>query len=89
MARVVFTQHLATVAPVTEAVYDGATVAEVLGGAFADHPQLKGYICDDQGRVRRHIAIFVDGALQDRGSVLALPVTAGSEVYVLQALSGG
>jgi len=50
---------------------------------------LLNYILDDQRRVRQHIAIFVDGALRPRQSVLSEPVGEDSEVYVFQALSGG
>jgi hypothetical protein len=39
--------------------------------------------------VRRHIAIFVDGALQHRERALELPLGSASEIYVMQALSGG
>jgi hypothetical protein len=36
MASVVFTQHLATIGPHGVVSYDGATVADVLTGVFAD-----------------------------------------------------
>lgn len=89
MARLVFTAHLAAVVPRDEMAYHGATLGEALHAAFRDYPALRPYILDDQGRVRRHIAIFLDGELRPREEALALPVTADSEVYVLQALSGG
>lgn len=89
MARVVFTQHLRAVGPKGEVVYGGETLGDVLSAVFADYPILRGYILDDQGRVRQHIAIFVDGALQEREAALGLPMIDTTEVYVLQALSGG
>ena len=55
----------------------------------ADYPRLRGYVLDDQGRVRKHIAIFLDGEMQKRSEALGLPVGKDSEVYVFQALSGG
>lgn len=89
MARIVFTRHLAGIAPGEPASYDGATLADVLEAAAADYPRLKGYVLDDQGRLRKHIAVFVDGELRPRETALALPMTATSEVHIFQALSGG
>ncbi len=66
MARLVFTAHLAAIVPRDEMAYDGATLGEALHAAFRDHPALQRYILDDQGRVRRHIAIFLDGRLRAR-----------------------
>ena len=53
------------------------------------YPRLKSYLLDDQGRVRKHVAIFVDGALCPRDTVLARALTPRSDVFVFQALSGG
>ena len=89
MARIAFTSHLRAVGPCDPTSYDGATLAEVLDAVAADYPLLKNYVLDDQGRVRKHIAIFVDGTLKPRQSALSLPVVDTSEVYVFQALSGG
>ena len=58
---------------------------QVLDAVFEKNPRLKGYVLDDQGRVRHHVVVFVNGERAD----LSDPVTASSEVYVLQALSGG
>ena len=89
MARVVFTQNLRrhVACPSREAA--GATVRAVLEEVFAGNPPLRGYVLDDQGRLRHHVVVFVDGRqIRDRIG-LADPVTAGSEVAVMQALSGG
>jgi hypothetical protein len=88
MAKVHFTSHLRHVAPSEPVEAAGSTVADVLSNVFARHPAVRGYVLDDQDRVRLHIAVFVDGA-HVRRNILATPVTPTSEVYVLQALSGG
>ncbi|MGE4062141.1 MAG: MoaD/ThiS family protein [Rhodospirillaceae bacterium] len=88
MARVHFTSHLKHVAPPEPVEASGTTVADVLSDVFTRHPAVRGYVLDDQDRVRLHIAVFVDGT-HVRRNILATPVTATSEVYVLQALSGG
>ena len=89
MARIAFTRHLQAVGPCEPVEYAGGTVGELLHSVAADYPRLKGCVLDDQGRVRKHIAIFVDGALKPRQNALSLPVGETSEVYVFQALSGG
>ena len=89
MATIKFTRHLERHLSAPQLEAEGATVREVLDGALAGHPQLRGYVLDDQGRLRKHVVIFVDGqAIQDRLR-LADPVEAGSELLVMQALSGG
>jgi molybdopterin converting factor small subunit len=68
---------------------DGASVGEVLDELFARHPNLRGYVLDEQGTVRHHVAVFVDGdAIRDKRN-LAQPLGDHAEVYVMQALSGG
>jgi sulfur-carrier protein len=68
---------------------DGATVRAVLDAVFASNPRLRGYVLDDQGALRRHMMIFIDGQQIDDRVRLSDPVRATSEVYVMQALSGG
>lgn len=89
MARLAVTRHLTAVGPTEPADYPGATLRAVLDAAAAEWPRLKAYVLDDQGRVRKHIAIFVDGSLRRRETALDLPMTDKSDVWVLQALSGG
>ena len=89
MARVVFTPNLArhVDSPPTETA--GRTVGEVLGEIFKANPRLGAYILDDQGGVRRHMSVFVDGRqIKDRLH-LTDPVGPDARIYVAQALSGG
>ncbi|HUS30778.1 MAG TPA: MoaD/ThiS family protein [Kofleriaceae bacterium] len=89
MATVVFTPNLKrhVECPTEEVV--GATVRAVLDGVFAHNPKLRGYVLDDQGALRRHMIVFVDGSQIDDRDNLSDPVRPTSEVYVMQALSGG
>lgn len=89
MAVIAFTSHLQAVAPTEPVSCSGATIGELLEQVSASYPLLKDYVLDDQGRVRKHVAIFLDGQLRPRETALSLPVTDASEVYILQALSGG
>ena len=50
---------------------------------------LRGYVLDDQGHLRRHVQVFVDAAMVADRAGLSDPVGDASEVFVMQALSGG
>jgi len=89
MATVVFTPHLQRHVASPTCVVAGDTLRAVLDAVFAEHRALKGYVVDDQGHLRRHVVIFIDGVRVKDREGLADPVGATSEVYVLQALSGG
>ncbi len=67
----------------------GKTVREALDAAFAANAKARGYVLDEHGAVRRHMVIFVDGeAVRDREG-LRDAVADSSEIYIMQALSGG
>ena len=89
MPRVSFTRALKRFVPAPSAEVEGTTVAEALGAVFGSHPALRGYVLDDQGAVRRHVNVFVNGwPIKDRQR-LSDPVAPRDEIYVFQALSGG
>jgi hypothetical protein len=89
MARVEFTGQLRRFLPVEATHAPGDTVRAVLDAALAGNPRLRHYVLDEQGMLRKHVTVFVDGAqIRDRVG-LSDAVGAGAEVYVLQALSGG
>lgn len=68
---------------------EGERLDGVLEQLFARHPNLRGFVLDERGTVRHHVAIFVDNeAIRDKTD-LRLPLRSGAEVYVMQALSGG
>jgi sulfur-carrier protein len=64
----------------------GATVGEVIDDLDRRFPGLGFRVVDEQGRVRRHMHVYV-GA--DAATDRATPVPAGAEVFVVGALSGG
>jgi sulfur carrier protein ThiS len=89
MPSIAFTAHLREIGPVEPLSGRGATVADLLDMVAADYPRVKSYVLDDQGRVRKHVAVFIDGSLQPRERVLTVPLEPTAKVYVMQALSGG
>lgn len=89
MPTVFFTSQLARFIDAPTTTASGATLGDALESVFQEHPQLRGYILDDQGAIRRHVAVFVDGVqVRDRSS-LEDKLSTDSEIHVFQALSGG
>ena len=74
MAKVVFTPNVQRHVDCPEAEAPGRTVREVLDNVFADNPQARGYVLDDQSALRRHMTIFVDGRMIRDRARLADPV---------------
>ena len=89
MVQVHFTNHLRHVVPGGIVEATGATIRETLMDVFARHPSLKTYILDDQDRLRVHIAVFLDNEHVRGADSLERTVKPNSELYILQALSGG
>ncbi len=89
MTRVVFTSNLQQHLECPPVDAKGRTVREVLDAVFRANPRARSYVLDDQGAIRQHMVVFVNGkAIGDR-KCLSDPVPDGAEVYVMQALSGG
>lgn len=65
------------------------TLGAALGRVFDAHPSLRGYVLDEHGAVRHHLALFIDGdAVRDKRA-LDQAIGPNAEIYVMQALSGG
>jgi sulfur-carrier protein len=90
MARVQFTRHLQRFFPGLEAVeVEANTLAEVVAALDRRYPGLADYLIDERGALRRHVNIFIgETLLQDRER-LSDAVGPESQVFVMQALSGG
>jgi sulfur-carrier protein len=89
MATILFTSALQRFLPVPSAQVTGATIGEALAAVFASEPRLRGYVLDDQGALRRHVAIYVNGRPISDRTGLTDAVAQHDEIYVFQALSGG
>jgi molybdopterin converting factor small subunit len=63
----------------------GETVGEVIGALQTEHPRLTGWILDEQGHVREHINVFLNG---ERAGLEA-PVQDRDRIQILPAISGG
>jgi molybdopterin synthase sulfur carrier subunit len=64
---------------------EGRSVGQALRDLERAHPPLSGWILDEQGHIRRHVNVFVDGE-RTREDRLVDPEDV---LHVLAAISGG
>jgi len=89
MPTIIFTRALERFLEAPAATVEGDTLGAALAAVFASRPVLRGYMLDDQGALRRHVAVYVNGLpVKDRAQ-LGDPVGPDDEIHVFQALSGG
>ncbi len=89
MPKISFSQNIRSHVEAGECEVAGDTVRSALDSVFESSPRLRGYLFDDNGVTRKHIAVIVNGAPVDDRDGLSDPVSAGDEIFVMQALSGG
>lgn len=69
----------------TEVEMRAGSVRELFDGLDARWPGMRDRLCDSRPAIRRHINVFVDG----HRARLDTPLPAGTQVFVLTAMSGG
>lgn len=91
MAQIKFTSHLKKFFPDLQngERVDGTTVAEVITALDRRHPGFGHYVVDERGTLRKHVNIFIGDSLINDPEHLLDPVTDGTTVFIMQALSGG
>lgn len=66
-----------------------SSVAGALDLLWSTCPAIRDRILTEQGEVRRHVNVFVNGAnIRDSGGLPA-PISDGAEVMIIAAVSGG
>ena len=89
MPTVTFAPALTRHVPCQPQDVDAPTLRAALDAAFAAAPDMRSYVLDEQGAVRKHVAVFVNGEMIPSRSELARPLQPGDRVHVIQALTGG
>ena len=92
MAVVELSPHLPTLFPQLAGgpiQVEAATVADVVRQLDALAPGVAFYICDERGRLRKHVNVFVAGEMIVDRQALTDALEPTTRVFVAQALSGG
>jgi hypothetical protein len=67
----------------------GNSLQEVFKEIETNYPGLSSYVLDERGSLRRHVNIFIDGKMINDRNKLSDSFSSNSEIYIMQALSGG
>jgi sulfur-carrier protein len=89
MATVRFTHNIQRHVPCPTREIAGSNLREVLTEYFRENERARGYVLDEQGKVRQHMIVFIDGEMAQDRDRLSDPVKENSLIDVIQALSGG
>lgn len=92
MAQVDITKHLATLFPqlaATPMSIIAPTLSDLVKQLDRIAPGVAFYICDERGRLRQHVNIFVDNEMLVDRRNLSDRLTDETRVFIAQALSGG
>jgi molybdopterin converting factor small subunit len=85
MAEVNLRAPLRDLAGTSTVRVQGTTVGEVIRELESAHPKLAGWVTDEQGRIREHVTVFVNG---ERAG-LHVAVEPSDRIHILPAISGG
>ncbi len=67
----------------------GSSLSQIIDELENKFPRFRTYILDEQGRLRQHVNIFIDGNMINDRIELSDSFSENSEIYIMQALSGG
>jgi hypothetical protein len=68
---------------------NGGSLPEIFKEIETNYPGISSYVLDERGSLRRHVNIFIDGKMINDRTKLSDSFSSNSEIYIMQALSGG
>lgn len=89
MVKVEFAASFQRHKPCPAQSVSAGTLASVLEQSFVAEPGLRHYVLDDQGHIRKHVAVFINGAMHQQRHRMDLEVNDEGKVLVIQCLTGG
>lgn len=67
----------------------GQSLPDIFMEIEKKYPGMSAYVLDEQGSLRKHVNIFIDGKMINDRKSLSDSFTGNSVIYIMQALSGG
>lgn len=89
MVKVVLTANLQKYFPESKFETEANSLKDLLRKMDERRPLFSTYIIEDNGSIRKHVNIFIDGEVLSDKSHTDVQLKSGSQVHIMQALSGG
>lgn len=90
MVKVNFTSHLEVFFPkIKSQSLEANSLKELLEKLNCIYPGISSYLLEDNGSIRKHVNIFIDGIAILNKEDLSISLENKNEVFIMQALSGG
>ena|SRR5208282_1745323 len=73
-----------------EFTVDAKDLGALLDASEGKFPGFRDSVCDESGRIRVYVNVFVNGEIVGQGpETLSTPLADGDEVYILASVAGG
>ena len=89
MVKVALTANLQKYYPDPKFEIEAATLRELFAKMDERRERFSHYILEDNDVVRKHVNIFINGEVLRDKSNIDVNLAPGSQVHIMQALSGG
>ena len=89
LVKVTLTANLQKYFPRAKFEIEASSVKQVLEKMDEERPLFSRYVLEDNGAIRKHVNIFVDGEVVRDKSHVNIALKSGAQVHIMQALSGG
>jgi sulfur-carrier protein len=89
LVKVTLTANLQKYYPQAKFDMSASSVKDLLKKMDEVRPYFSAYILEDNGAIRKHVNIFINGEVVRDKSHVEIPLEAGTQVHIMQALSGG
>jgi sulfur-carrier protein len=89
LVEVCFAPQLQRHVPCPDQSVPEGSLSTVLEAAFYAAPLMRRYVLDDQGAIRKHVAVFIGDQLHRTRDDLSVFIPKGTKIHIIQALSGG
>lgn len=73
----------------SEVQIKGSTVSQAINDLTSQYPAIKPHIMDDQGRLRRHINLFINKENINNLNGLDTPVDESDIIILMPSITGG
>lgn len=89
MVTIHFTENLKRHVDVQSMSVQARVLSEAMNEVYNMYPKLKSYLVDEAGHLLTHMTIFIDEVVAQDRKTFSDPLQENSEIYIMQALSGG